>query len=66
MSGVVRIEAVIYVESENDPEEVCGHLHAGLERALAGFPGGEVLSAGVESGRYATDDELEENGLNEA
>jgi hypothetical protein len=40
-------------------------MQTGLESALVGFPDGDVVAAEVEGARTATDDELDELGLDE-
>lgn len=67
MSKVLKIEANIFIEVEDDadPEEVAQEMDLGLEHNISSFPKGEVIAAGVERISVADDDELDEKGLKE-
>lgn len=62
---IYALEALVFIESDGDPEDVASQFNAGFERAVRGFPEGEVLDADVTLIRPATTGEIDERGLGE-
>lgn len=64
--SIIAVTTTLYIDIEHrDPEEVCLTLSAGLERALATFPDGDVIDADVEGARTLTPEEISERGYEE-
>lgn len=54
----LKVTAHIFVETEEDPEELGTNLDTGMTSALAHYPGGEIVAANVEGITPASDDEV--------
>ena len=61
----VKTDIIVDVEDEDQAEEACFQLSSGLDRALAGFPVGEVIDANVDGYEKVTDAEAAEQGWTE-